>query len=123
MVGKVEGFEAELQLVTFGNSEVLQRREIPVKNSRCNQDVATDISERPERLYRESIRVEVTARGPGTLVKNGIGAIRVGPVETAPSLGTIGTRGDRHRVSGLDRDNRPKLPSSQQDIGGAPLVQ
>src|SRR5262245_7843245 len=111
MVGKIESLEAELQFVTFRDPEVLKRREIPVKNSGCNQGVATDVSERPERLYRESICVEVTARGPCTLVKNGIGAIRVGPIESAPGLGTVRTRGDRHRVSCLNRDDRPKLPS------------
>src|SRR5882724_9428369 len=45
MIGEIEGFETELQGVSFAYPDILQRRKVPLHDARCEQYISSHVAE------------------------------------------------------------------------------
>src|SRR5436309_8288173 len=97
-------------------------REVALDNAGGNNGVAANIAERTEGLKHEGVRVEPTFRVPLIAIEEHILASRIRAVESGARVGLVSARSDGLRETGLECEDRTKLPPSEDSAENATFI-
>jgi len=117
MVQDIESLKPQLQILLLSKTEILERREIDIEDSRPGDNVAAKVAIAANGLHGEGLQIEpLASRG---VTQGWADAGRVRPVIAVAGIGLILAGDNSQRKAGGHRPNRPDLPTADQDAGQA----